>query len=141
MQQKISPVLIGRILYLFDLALFTLLILYIPTKAAHPPSGLFYSLLLMVSVVELAFMKYMDHIAMKAQTNRQEAGSAPKSRYMPIVLATIGSAPAIYGLLWHFLGGTRTQSLSFVFVSMIGYILFSLLAVKYDSLPGDNSGQ
>lgn len=138
MQQRPSTVMIGRVLYWGMLAVSLFVIYLVPSRAAQPPVPVLYPLLLILSIADLAFMKYMDYKVMQAVANQK---ATPRPQAAPIILASFGVAPAVYGLLWHFLGGTRTQSSSFVLISILGYVLFSILLVKYDSLPSDNSGQ
>lgn len=133
MQQK-RTLWIGRIICWWVLALSVLIIFYIPSKAAQPPPVVLYPLLLILSVTDLAFMKYMDSRVTQARAN------GPRPEAAPIILAAFSACPAVYGMLWHFLGGTRTQSLSFLLISLIGYVLFTILTVKYASLGNDGSG-
>lgn len=141
MQQKVSPIMLGRIVYWSILAMSVLVIYRLPPSQVKHTDNLFYHLLLIVAFADLLAMVYMDRMIMKAHVNPQQGTFTPNPQAAPIILASCGGATAIYGIVYHFLGGSLMRSLSFVLISILGYILFSILVVKYDSLPRDDSGQ
>ena len=133
MQQKVSPIMIGRIFYWSILALSLLVIYLVPVRSTGHVDDLFYYLLVIVAFADLVAMVYMDQFVLRSSLRNPQSA--------PIILASFGGATAIYGIVYHFLGGSLVRSLSFVLISILGYVLFSILTVKYASLPSDGSGQ
>lgn len=137
--QKPSTILIAQIQYWFTLVMALAVIYLVP---ARPQSStemtLFYNLLLAVAIVELIVMKIVDY---RMSTEMDDERFPGKRRAAPIVLGAFTSAVAIYGILVHFMGGSQTRALSFVGLSVIGYVEFLLLSAKYASLPNSESGE
>lgn len=142
MQQKPSTIMLGRIVYWIILTASLPVIYLIPVRPqSNPNLNLFFSLLLYVSFIDLAMMKYVDYMIMKRAAEQRRRLNVPSPQAAPIVLAGIGASTAIYGILVHLLGGSTLRSLIFVCVSIIGYIEFTLLSAKYASLLSDQSGE
>ena len=86
MQQKPSTILIANVLYLSAIAVSLLAIFLLPDRAHWAGFKMLYSYLIILAFVDLALMKSMDQLTMKAYRSRDSKVAAPKPHVAPIVL-------------------------------------------------------
>lgn len=136
-----------RVAYWFIVGTIIAVIYALPDKhlslASAQSQSMFYYLLLLVAGSEIVAMLAMDTLAYRAATG---VGSIPASvnvptpRSMPTVLFAFGISTAIYALLFRFMGGSVSRSLSFLVFTFIAYIIFSIATVRYSALISRDQG-
>ncbi|MCX6374436.1 MAG: hypothetical protein NTU88_00095, partial [Armatimonadetes bacterium] len=136
-----------RLGYWLAVAVVVAVIYAAPDKPTSPPNAgtlnLLYYVLLAVALGDLLVMKFFDFASARSAasdaSDQQPRKSALKAETMPIILMAFSFSITVYGLVYRLIGGTITRSLSFCLLSLIGYVIFSLAAVRYASQLGTDT--